>query len=113
LAILLLILILIAETNYIRNPNRNSPYRSDQFLQDGISKHWYETGELKTLEVFSLGNGSAFWFDKRGMLESVGGFGPSPFGLMGPSFDYHPNGFLNGSWREWEDYLLTYLVLNL
>ena len=20
----------------------------------------------------------------------------------------HPNGFLNGSWREWEDYLLTY-----
>jgi antitoxin component YwqK of YwqJK toxin-antitoxin module len=86
--------ILIAETNYIRNPNRNAPYRSDQFLQDGISKHWYETGELKTLEVFSLGNGSVFWFDKRGMLESVSGFGPSPFGLMGPSFDYHPNGFL-------------------
>lgn len=21
---------------------------------------------------------------------------------------FHPNGFLNGSWREWEDYLLTY-----
>jgi antitoxin component YwqK of YwqJK toxin-antitoxin module len=83
---------LLREINFIRNPSGRGPY-----LRHGISKFWYETGEIESIGISSFGNSLYLGFYVDGVPKDVMRFGSydrNTGETEGVYFEYHPNGFL-------------------